>query len=830
MKSKKTIAALISAVLALAVTSCNTTETETEFLAKNALSPKDGEILTETVYNGDYYENPVLGVKDTFVSDTGETIYSIIGDPFVMRYNGMYYLYPSSYGETGVQCWTSENLVNWHYEGICTDENVEPNDWAPEVKYYNGKFYMYTSPHGNGHYIYESDSPTGPFKEVSGNWGLNWDGDVFIDDDGKWTFYTAENGGSLGGIQICDMTSPTEIDTSNVRKSGIEVNCGTSDWTEGSMLIKYNGVYYMTYCGNRVESKSYRINYSSSTGTLNDFVEGTNNPLLVNTDPITDTGLGHSSSVLGPNLDSYYIVYHSLIDVDNKHTDHNREMHIAPLIMNGSYLQALGHVTTNPEPEMPDIYSRFEKSEDLNGWAVEKAEVTDGCLTVLEGGKVLSEKGFADDYTVEWNFKYIDGKAGAVFGYSDKDNCGTAFINTENKTLEITFKTNGESTFYEIPVKGSFDDDLNFNVLQTLTLRKSGTKYTFLLNDLTVGEYESTLGRGRIGIAAETGTAKFGFIGAEGNVWLSSMKEYFKPIAGSLQAITCVENNIVLSEHDSVNYVTVNGGECYNYFVDITENSMFALGIHYTSETDVSFEMYKDGELVFNGILPPTENENSTVVFNNIKLTSGSGVITFKFTEGSADIFEYEFAKASGSSEYYEISIDSPKHEEYEWSVEDGVFSTDNAGKFIYGETTWSDYTLSATFSPKPGSTILRGILMFRVSNYAGGGQWDIDYNEGRSCYQGYYLVILRNNSGGRITLYKQNFGSTRLTYATVDLGTDGSANVEVKAVGSNIQVYCNGELAIDYTDPNPFITGAVGLQEMASTLVSNLEVTPINN
>lgn len=63
--------------------------------------------------------------------------------------------------------------------------------YAPEVIYYNGKFYMTASPLGKGHYIFESDSPEGPFKTITGNIGRSIDGSFFIDKNENVYFYGA---------------------------------------------------------------------------------------------------------------------------------------------------------------------------------------------------------------------------------------------------------------------------------------------------------------------------------------------------------------------------------------------------------------------------------------------------------------------------------------------------------------------------------------------------------------------------------------------------------------------------------------------------------------
>ncbi|WP_278600595.1 family 43 glycosylhydrolase, partial [Clostridium tertium] len=129
-----------------------------------------------------------------------------IGDPYILRYDGRYYLYVSTHDyKIGVKCWSSDNLVDWKYEGLVTEEKKTLGAYAPEVIYWDGYFYMYTSPAAKGHYVLQSDSPTGPFKLISDNIGMSIDGSVFIDDNAKWYFYYA----SPKGIMAAPMKSPT---------------------------------------------------------------------------------------------------------------------------------------------------------------------------------------------------------------------------------------------------------------------------------------------------------------------------------------------------------------------------------------------------------------------------------------------------------------------------------------------------------------------------------------------------------------------------------------------------------------------------------------------
>ena len=111
-----------------------------------------------------------------------------IADPFVYRFNGWYYLYPTTNGQLQ-RGYKSQDLYNWEpvsngelRDGYVYDYTTDSNrpaaqtPFAPEVIYYNGKFYMVSSPNGQGHYIFESDSPEGPFYAITENIGRNIEG------------------------------------------------------------------------------------------------------------------------------------------------------------------------------------------------------------------------------------------------------------------------------------------------------------------------------------------------------------------------------------------------------------------------------------------------------------------------------------------------------------------------------------------------------------------------------------------------------------------------------------------------------------------------------
>ena len=95
----------------------------------------------------------------------------------------------------------------------------------------------------------------------------------------------------------------------------------------------------------------------------------------------------------------------------------------------------------------------------------------------------------------------------------------------------------------------------------------------------------------------------------------------------------------------------------------------------------------------------------------------------------------------------------------------------------------------------------------------------------GTDYIQGYFIG-LGNNS---VLLGKQNYSWKELTRKTVSVTAGNTYRLRVDAVGANIKVYLDGELVIDYTDPDPWISGSVGYRAHQSPITAdNFKVTEI--
>ena len=317
-----------------------------------------------------------------------------IGDPFVMRWNGMYYMYPSSC-ESQVRVYTSRDLVNWEYQGYCTKSNSVYFAYAPEVIYWRGSFYMITSPEGKGHYILKSDSPLGPFTDVTNNFGHSIDGSFHKTDDGQLMMLFPDNW----------IIKSAMLDEETLLPGRLSSTTGTTlkHWTEGPGLFRRGDWYYLTFTGNHVCSTGYQVSFASRKGgPKGSYAQREDATLLINSVFGDDfKGLGHSSNVVGPDLDSMYIAYHSLVSLSGPARMYNLDR----LFTNNGLLYTSGPSNSAmPVPEMPDVWG--DAAADLNGFTeTDAGYFADVAETPL--------------FTQEWNFTLNGGAATVLIGQQD---------------------------------------------------------------------------------------------------------------------------------------------------------------------------------------------------------------------------------------------------------------------------------------------------------------------------------------------------------------------------------------------------------------------------
>lgn len=781
------------------------------------------------------------------------------GDPYILKFNGTYYLYVSTVDDqAGVKVWSSTNLVDWTYRGLCATSAVTKAAYAPEVVYWNGMFYMYTSPGGNGHYVLSSASPLGPFAPQTGNLGMGIDGNVFVDDNGQWYFYST----GANTINARPMSSPTSF--GSVTATGLSMG----GWTEGSTTFKRGGKYFMTYTGNHVWSTAYRVDYATSAGPMSGFAPAAGqNPVLIKTEG-SNVGVGHNSMIKGPDLDSDYMVYHSHASQGNL-VYPGRKMNIDRVVWNGDKLLALGPTTAaQPNPGLPAFEDRFNRTAIGTGWSnvgggtwgiYNQELMWQDTIGSAAWYRQVTAASTASSYTAEFHAKQMKQGTtanplyGAVFSYTDENNYGVALLSRTQNRLETHFVVGGVSQGWQYSALPAGYDYTKWHAIrvekegQTFNVYVDGMKkQTRAVNGL-VG--------GKVGYATSDAHADFGYVAFGNKVNGSSAWNAYKPVPGSIQAVHYMEggqgtayndlsvgntggayrSEAVDIRHSAAEGKFVTGwnqtGEWLKYRINVAETGYYDLDVRYaTTLAGATFRVW-NGSTDLTGIVaaPSTGDWESwrTVGKKGLYLTAGQHELRFEFATGEFDFSEIALtqgeAPAAMADNFNDGNDNGWTRFEGGWSVIGGELEGSGAfGKTAIGSNRWSDYTAESDIK-LVGTTGDAGMLV-RVNNPSNGTVLanNPDY------VQGYYAFIKPTG----VFLGKMNYGFASLASVPLSLAANSWHHMKVKVSGTNIQVFV-GDMTtpkIDYTDnsANPFTHGKVGLRTMNNqTRFDNFSVTP---
>ncbi|MDR9855437.1 carbohydrate-binding protein [Paenibacillus sp. VCA1] len=625
-----------------------------------------------------------------------------LGDPYVLKFNGTYYLYVSTRDtDIGVKVWSSPDLVHWSYGGLAATDPVTKGAYAPEVVYWNGYFYMYTSPAGNGHYVLRSESPTGPFTVQTGNLGHSIDGNVFIDDDGKWYFYHA----GAAGILAATMPTPTTI--------GNSVNTGASmnGWTEGSTLFKRDGKYYMTYTGNHVFSKGYRVDYAVSSNPLTGFVRDTDNPILISTEGPT-VGLGHNTVVVGPNLDARYIIYHNLegkgIVGPLRHLGMDR------IVFNGDKMSVLGPTATDqPDPEMPDFEDRFNGAELSPAWTHADGanwSIDSGLLRQQAAGtnRLLTTAEAESNYTAEYNLQLAESnntrgqRLGVVFSYKGDDDFGAALLDPASNSLQTQFRVNGVDLG---SVTSTLPEGYDYTKLHNIRVEKAGDTFKVYVDGMLKQTRSVKLGGGSIGYVTENAKANFGYVAFNNDVNGSSDFDAAKPVPGQVEAVHYLSGGEGVGYHDQTpgtigdyrgdsmdtakaddstsHIIDFEKGEWLQYRLNIAETGKYDIDLSYANAAPGSkVQLTLDdgqplGGFELTGDTDAADAGWQTAQLNGVDLPAGEHILKVTAASGTTSLDKLSFQRHADVPVLYDNFDDGKddgwKRYEGFWSVKTDI-------------------------------------------------------------------------------------------------------------------------------------------------------------
>lgn len=238
-------------------------------------------------------------------------------DPDVLLYDGVYYLYATSYHiKDGYEVYSSTDLQNWENHGNCMAPEpwgLKKGFWAPDVKEHNGRFYMLATV--DGHLgLCMADSPLGPFVPQNGFLlEKTIDGHIFFDGEDMYIYYASWREGHKYAIWGCKM-NPDHLTPDMSTETMLIVaeepyESGKSRIAEAPYMMTKDGKYYLTYSGSHFVSPIYCVAYAESDSPLGPFVKYEGNPILVG-DGETVTGTGHHCITTTVDKSEYIIVYH----------------------------------------------------------------------------------------------------------------------------------------------------------------------------------------------------------------------------------------------------------------------------------------------------------------------------------------------------------------------------------------------------------------------------------------------------------------------------------------------------------------------------------------
>lgn len=249
-----------------------------------------------------------------------------LADPAIFHHKKVFYLYGTVEGAAGdgFLGYTSTDLKSWKLLETNDGYALRKGDafgtagfWAPQVFLHNNKFYMAYVANENIA-IAESDSPTGPFKQLSKEPLAapvkQIDPFVFIDDDGKKYLYHVRltNGNKIFVAEMTDDFSSIKNETLRECITATESweNTNKAPWpvAEGPSILKHKGVYYLFYTANDFRNPDYAVGYATSNHPLGPWKKFEGNPIITR-NLLGINGTGHGDFFKTKN--QYYYVFHT---------------------------------------------------------------------------------------------------------------------------------------------------------------------------------------------------------------------------------------------------------------------------------------------------------------------------------------------------------------------------------------------------------------------------------------------------------------------------------------------------------------------------------------
>ena len=721
-----------------------------------------------------------------------------IGDPFVMRWNGKYYLYPSTSDPCdGIKVFESEDLIHWTDKGyaVAQSEKTVHGAYAPEVVYYNGYFYLCQSRAGRGHYIYRSESPTEGFELVSvsaakpgdidyGNLGMGIDGSFFVSDEGKlYLMHTS----TPAGLKFNEIKDVNNINPDTVGTTKVLGESNLNGWIEGPGVFRRGKFSYLTYTGNHVISRGYRVGYSYAENLkdLSSFIQPYDNVTLIDT-AADHYGLGHSSNVNGPDLDSVYTAYHNLVGGGPA-----RRFNLDRYFASGSVLTANG-VTHRPV-------------------AVPSNPAAGGYAEALkkEGGNVYVLGRTEDYFTAEYNFVPSDNQR-LFFG-------DTKYNITFYDGAVRLMKSDGPRK----AMLGEAEVTLPEGRLASVRIENGdGVGYLYV-NNMRVITWQAEAAPGSLGYATDEGV---GYTAFTNDVFGTSDFEAFKNfptkfpatsyLKGEMRGFSIkkakrVQGGVRVGEKES----TVRVGDSYaislakndwiKYAIDVPENGYYSIAAELTKASAGAQIKVSIGTNSFSATVPALKEDTVRVYLGKIYAESGVSSMKVEVMSGAAQIVLFDVNETDRAGE---VALGDYSAVNGKVTLKDNTLVvSENSGVALWKNTNTVNFEATITFSCAVENSSDLG-FMFRATNYSSFSEQPAQSWRGYYLQLGPSLVALRRyDYGDTGTLGSSRTGSVDLTGGAVHTLT-------VRAEGNRFTIALDDTITLTAEDSCAYFAGQLGV------------------
>jgi hypothetical protein len=148
-------------------------------------------------------------------------------------------------------------------------------------------------------------------------------------------------------------------------------------------------------------------------------------------------------------------------------------------------------------------------------------------------------------------------------------------------------------------------------------------------------------------------------------------------------------------------------------------------------------------------------------------------------------------------------------------------------GKVLYGSPNWGDYEVEVSIVSK---NALNCGLLVRATNpgnpaFLGAQPSRNDAATATDWVQGYFVGLTPDG----VVLGKQSYSYRELAKADGEFRAGKTYVLKVICTGARLQVYVDGVLYLDYTDPEPYMQGMVGVRTHNCALTFDaLQIKPL--